>query len=316
MAHFKGVIKFVYRKIVPGIIRSNIWRIKKSIGEFIKRNEEKYLFFYLRSVKKASKERLRPRELLRFEVNITDHCNLNCVGCEHFSPIAEKYFIDVDCYMRDCKRLSELTNCTIENLHLMGGEPLLHPEIIKIMEISRKYFQVGVIEIVTNGILLLKQKELFWEKCRENDIKISITQYPISINYGAIESKAKKYNVNLSYYFIGTKTMQKRPLDMRGRQDIENNFKMCHMSNNCIQLCDGKLYTCVVIAYIPIFNKYFNQSFEVTKEDYVDIYEVNNKKEIFDFLCKPVPFCKYCNIKKMVRGLDWSVSKKDISEWI
>ena len=30
-----------------------------------------------------------PHKLIRFTIHLADHCNLNCVGCNHFSPLAE-----------------------------------------------------------------------------------------------------------------------------------------------------------------------------------------------------------------------------------
>ena len=33
------------------------------------------------------------RELLRFNVDIVNHCNLNCISCGHFSPLAKKELI-------------------------------------------------------------------------------------------------------------------------------------------------------------------------------------------------------------------------------
>ncbi|GHV72928.1 hypothetical protein AGMMS49940_02300 [Spirochaetia bacterium] len=87
------------------------------------------------------------------------------------------------------------------------------------------------------------------------------------------------------------------------------------MINTCVQLIDGKLYTCIVIAYMKYFNKYFNKKLTVGDNDSIDIYKVKTKEELFEFLAKPVSFCKYCNIKNTVFGLEWGVSKKDISEW-
>jgi MoaA/NifB/PqqE/SkfB family radical SAM enzyme len=270
----------------------------------------------LRVMRKCAAHRLKPRTQLRFEVNITDHCNLNCLGCEHFSPLAKESYIDTGKYEQDCERLGYLLGGEMENIHLMGGEPLLHPQFNEIVKITRKHFKSGVIEIVTNGILLTKQDKSFWDTCMENDVRISMTQYPIELDCGEIENIAASHGVQFGYYAIGKNTMQKRPFDLEGKQDIEETIKICHMINTCIQLRDGKLYTCVEIAYIPIFNEYFGTNLEVTEKDYIDIYKAQSKEEIFNFLCKPVPFCRYCNIKKIKKGLDWKVSKKEISEWI
>jgi MoaA/NifB/PqqE/SkfB family radical SAM enzyme len=278
--------------------------------------EEKRIKIYLDDLRKTSIERLKQRTLLRFEINVTDHCNLNCIGCEHFSPLSKEKYIDIETYERDCAQLGSLLNWEVENVHLMGGEPLLHPQLSKIVEITRKYFVKGVIEIVTNGILLMNQNKSFWEVCRENNIIISVTQYPIKLKYNEIEEQAKNNNVELRYYFFGKKTMQKRPFDLEGKQNIEENIKICHMANQCVQLRDGKLFTCVVIAYISIFNEYFNKNLEVTERDYIDIYKVKNKNEIFNFLNKPVPFCRYCNIHEIKQGIEWKTSRKEINEWI
>jgi hypothetical protein len=88
------------------------------------------------------------------------------------------------------------------------------------------------------------------------------------------------------------------------------------MSNNCIQLQDGKLYTCVTVPYIKFFNNYFEQKLKADEKDCIDIYKANNMDEIFAFLAKPVPFCRYCNIKAIKRGLEWKTSKNEMAEWI
>jgi hypothetical protein len=37
------------------------------------------------------------------EHHIVDHCNLNCIGCSHFSPLAEKWFEDFETFKLDFK---------------------------------------------------------------------------------------------------------------------------------------------------------------------------------------------------------------------
>jgi MoaA/NifB/PqqE/SkfB family radical SAM enzyme len=200
-------------------------------------------------------------------------------------------------------------------LYLVGGEPLLHPDIINTMIISRKYFKVGKIVIYTNGILLLKQSEKFWDECRKNKIFIVISEYPISLDKKAIKQKAAQHKVKLN--FLDTsKFMNKVPLDLDGKQDIRNSFKHCHRSNFCVYLDNGKLYTCTLIPTIKHFNSYFNKNLEVSDSDYIDIYQAKNINEIMEFLCQPVPFCRFCKINSTDFNLTWATSKKEISEWV
>ncbi|MDR1933298.1 MAG: 4Fe-4S cluster-binding domain-containing protein [Spirochaetales bacterium] len=275
------------------------------------------LYRYLHKIQKTAPEKLKARRLLKFDIHVADHCNLNCRGCEHFSCIAEEKFLDPDTFDRDCARISELTQGQLDDISVLGGEPLLHPKLTEFLNIIRKYFKTCGIKIVTNGILLLKQKDEFWENCKLNNAEIIITVYPVKIDHEAIQDRAQKYGIKLRYWGDpGEITKwQRRPLDLQGKQNINDSFRLCYMANGCIQLVDGKLYTCAVIAYIKYFNKYFNKNLEVTEQDYIDIYKVKNIDEVFNFLCKPMPFCRYCNIKKTVLEIKWSVTKKDIREW-
>jgi organic radical activating enzyme len=258
----------------------------------------------------------RRRSLLRFDVHLTDHCNLNCGGCEHFSSLSDKTFLDISAFKRDCARLFELTGGTIEDIAILGGEPLLHPGITEFVDIARQYFHGGKIRILTNGILLLKQPESFWRNCAKNNVEIHISHYPVKLDSNAINNTAEKYNVLITHDYIDGVDWVRRPLDLEGKQDIKAVSKKCYQLNQCIQLVDGKLYTCARIAYIKYFNKYFSQNLQVTEHDYIDIYKVSNLDEILDFLCKPVPFCRYCNINKTLFDIKWAVSKKNISEWV
>ena len=88
------------------------------------------------------------------------------------------------------------------------------------------------------------------------------------------------------------------------------------MANFCIFLKDGKLSTCCLPLVADRFNNYFKQKFETSENDFIDIYKAQNIAEIFDFLRKPMPFCRYCNLRAWEVGIEWGVSKKEISEWL
>ena len=259
-----------------------------------------------------------PRAQLSFEVAIAEHCNLNCRGCDHFSPLAEPELADLEETSRDFARLAELFENRINEIHLLGGEPLLHPQLTDFFEAARKYFPNAVIDMTTNGIDLLKKEDSFWESCKKNRIIIRPTKYPISLDYDAIEQKAAQFGVDYRYFGnTGTivKTLNCFPLDLEGTQNGGRNFLLCHRANNCVYLQHGRLYTCTVAPTIGHFNKYFGTNLKLLPEDSIDIYEAQSAQEILEFLAKPIPFCRYCMVDKVKRGLLWETSKKDIKEW-
>ncbi|GMO69968.1 MAG: hypothetical protein Ta2A_18450 [Treponemataceae bacterium] len=272
-------------------------------------------------MKKRAKKASIPQSLLSFQVKLVEHCNLNCKSCFVFSPIAKTKFLSVDTFARDCERLSKLTDRRVGMIALAGGEPLLHPKITEIFDTTARYFDKnlgGGVVLVTNGILLLKQPETFWQSCKKNRISIVVTKYPINLDFHEMQRIATKYKVKFEFQGnteLAEKTMFYCPLDASGSQ--KDSIKLCTARNGvCSTLQDGKLYTCYLIPAIDHFNSYFNQNFEVVEDDYIDIYKVSNITQILEFLSKSVPFCRYCNIKEIVTGIKWGISKKDISEWI
>ena len=126
-------------------------------------------------------------------ISLVEQCNLKCWGCDHCAPLADESFLAVDEFEKDMKRLAGLAAPYggVTRIVLLGGEPLLHPDIKKFTEISRKYFPEARIEIFTNGILLIKQSDDFWENCRNHKIVIKATKYPLKIDWDAIIKKAK-----------------------------------------------------------------------------------------------------------------------------
>jgi hypothetical protein len=236
----------------------------------------------------------------------------------HFSPLAPKVFQDINILERDCKRLAELTSGRVADICVLGGEPLLHPQITACLDIARQYFPSDRIYIVTNGIVLLNQPAAFWENCVKNNIGIEISLYPIQLDLGKIKQTAKSYGIKIGFRgdpMVQRRTWTRQTLDLSGKQNIEESHKLCELANFCIQLIDGKLYQCETTAFIKYFNEYFHKNMEITEKDCVDIHKVKSLDEILEFLYKPMPFCRYCRTKE-VDYVAWEHSKKEMTEWV
>lgn len=265
--------------------------------------------------------RFVPRPYMEYLIfNILDHCNLNCKGCDHFACVADPYTVPYETVHNDIKRMAEIFHHDyIAQIAVMGGEPLLHPELLEILQDVRENFPHAIIRLTTNGLFLLKQDEAFWRTCRDYRITIVNTKYPINLDYGQIKRKCADENVRFAF-FEGTgdetvKTMSKKTISLDGIEDPVKSFAECNISNYGNFVMEGKFYGC---PFCPqsyrIFNKKFGQHLRLTQKDYLDIYKVNDMQEVFEFAARPKPYCRYCS--DLVRWFEWEQSKKDISEWV
>lgn len=262
--------------------------------------------------------RVTPVPELQFEVDLARHCNLNCKYCDHFSPLARVEFPEYEEFARDIERLSFLFKKRAKRIFLLGGEPLLNPEITLFMRCVRICFPDTEISVFTNGLLLEKMGQEFWEECRESVIQIIITKYPIKDGiYQRVEKRCREEQIKWSYFgnTMVCKYSYHYPLDLEGKQDARAMYLHCGNANECITLKNGKLYTCSVAPNIDSFNRYFHQNIELCAEDGIDIYQTDSRQEILNFLSHPIPFCRYCKVYERTDGHKWGVSKRTIDEW-
>lgn len=247
---------------------------------------------------------------------MTDHCNLNCKGCSHYAPIADEFYISLE-------ELEEYYN-TIKNrgliffstLRLMGGEPLLHPYITEIIELSRAYFPNINIILVSNGIIIKEMRQKFWDVCQRNNIIISVTKYPIDINYNELMVFVKNKNIKMTFYGDNIiPNFRHIVLDEQGKQYPLKNYFICHCGGIYLQLREGKIYSCSQSAYISIINKRFGMEFKHENNDYLLLSQIKSIKEIKKYILKPKPFCRYCNLRKTTWNNQWEMSQYQKSEW-
>lgn len=257
------------------------------------------------------------RKKLKFGIDIVKHCNLNCKGCDHFSCISEKIFADVDTTKKDLLRIKEIFGEDVEQINLLGGEPLLNDQIGEYCELIRSLYPYVELRILTNGTLIPKVKDHLWEVFNRCGVIIVMTQYPIAFNYENAKKIILDHGIRLEYMNCREeeKTMYCVPLDIKGKQNAKISFRACAKGNQCIALENGKLYTCTLVPNIFIFNERFNQKLSVSKKDYVDIYDDLSAEQILEKLSKEIPFCRYCNQLSYRAGIKWEPSKKNIDEW-
>lgn len=244
------------------------------------------------------------------EHHIVDHCNLNCAGCSHFSPLASEWYESLEDFRKDFTELANKTNTQVKTIRIMGGEPLLHPQVTDFLITARQLFPVSEIQLVTNGILLSSLKNTLVDICNQYKIVVCVSNYHLNINltqlltqfkYIRIDQKGLMYNI---------------ALDTTGSQIPTNSFAHCDLHvHKWYYFQYGCFFPCCIGANIHYFNQHFNLNLDDTNTK-ISIYD-HTIDEVITFLSQPIPLCRYCNtLLRQSNYFKFHPSKKEIKEWI
>lgn len=259
--------------------------------------------------------------LYKIDINLTDYCNLSCQGCDRFSNLVEdKVLLDFNQYQKDLKELYRATEGQVGYIFFLGGEPFIHPEIEKFIAYTKEVFHETPLGIITNGILLKKVPDSVLLTLKKYDIHTQISRYLPLDFYTEIEERFKKLDMEHLYYLMvkdpdHLSAFTHTGLVPEGDRDPVHEYEECMYIGSCLQFKDGKIYGCPIIRSIENLNKYHGTEFEVTSNDYINVYDVTDKNQILEHLNNPYDFCRYCDSK--YRKTSWYErlpSQKHISE--
>lgn len=98
----------------------------------------------------------------RVDVSVTNRCTLNCEGCNMLMPY---YCNPKDRKLEDIKKDLDVFFQwvdTVEDLNLLGGEPLLYPDLVEVLQYIQDNYRDKIIDIYmfTNGTCNLSEKLL------------------------------------------------------------------------------------------------------------------------------------------------------------
>lgn len=251
------------------------------------------------------------------EIQVAEHCNLNCASCTHFSPLAEASFISSSEFYDELKKANAVFRNYAKSLKIMGGEPLLHPRLEELLPLARQAMPDMKITLQTNGILLPHMSEAFWAACHDADVQVRITRYPVSLDTAAIDAAAKAFGTSVKYHPADgvVKSFNRYPLNSHGTGDPEINFNHCRMKGRYVLIKEDCLFPCPISGNCEHFNRAFGQSLARSNADCLHLDAVNSFEDFAAFALKCTPFCRYCQPEKHERDIGWSVSRRVPEEW-
>lgn len=252
-------------------------------------------------------------QLQHLQFHVVDNCNLNCRRCQHFSNMAPKNsYASFEEIKRDFGRLRELFD-DIGAIAILGGEPLLNPELDKYCYMIRQYFEHSYLQIITNGILVRQMSGELIQAIRDNDILVNISYYPVLKN--CIEDIVLFLKRNKLKYYIGKPITEfsKRLTLEEQKDDAAEKYVTCRDSC-CTTLRNGKIYPCYLPATVHLFNNAFGSCIDAKAEG-IDIYDPDIAGEdIVERLKKPFGICSHCGKPETY---PWEQTKNaDEKDWL
>jgi len=251
--------------------------------------------------------------LFHFEVQLAEHCNRDCKACSTFSTLSAPALADLKEVESDLEDMARIFS-RVREIHLIGGEPLLHPQVLDFCRVARKHFPKSRISLKTNGTLLMAQPEQFWNTLSENRITLLLDSYPADVPAVEINAMGKRHHVRVvwtdprfQFWTI--------PVDVSGGHDAASSFKGCRGLNNRPLLRHGQLYPCAYVARAEVFRERFGVAgLQVYPTDSIGIRDEPDPEQVFAFLRNPVHWCSNCDMdNKEFHG--WEPSTHDIAEW-
>lgn len=229
------------------------------------------------------------------ELNVVYHCNLSCRACSHLSPTFKKEFVDPDKVFNDFHTLAKFYHP--EYVKLLGGEPLLHPKLIDVIKAIRQSKISEHIQVCTNGKLLLKMSDIFWQEIDEINISVYPGQELTKKKISEIKNKAKKYHVEVKLFYFDNFRESYSELGTTNTELIRRIYSTCKIAHiwRCHTVVDGYFYKCPLSLLIP--KVISPKTFRIDYQDGIKITDSPEfTQELLAYLqsSEPLSSCSHC----------------------
>jgi len=203
---------------------------------------------------------------MKLRICVTDKCNFNCTYCGSGGEgkLSDGYSLS---YEERISIISKLHEIGIDSYRITGGEPLLYPELYKLLDDLQNHESLNKITIVTNGSLINDKFVNYIKKSKIKSVTISldaldketfrkvtrIDSYEKVIN-NIIRLKQERINVKINS--VATKQNEKEAsiidgMEILGANDLNEvvkylngNIKIESLSTNwedCLKLGKEKI---------------------------------------------------------------------------
>lgn len=254
-------------------------------------------------------------EKIKLDLPITDRCNLSCASCSHFAPLAKdapmipKEDIDASLLL-----LKEACPNEVGEIFILGGEPLLHPELTDIITIARRRFMNAAIYVVTNMLALNENIGKLSTALRDNMAHLAYSKYG-TVNEKQVEEGVRDIGrCGIATILFGEDPAQFTSYMKSEKPIFPASMKPSCQMKTCLTLRGPYLYLCSPVTYLEYPNRAFGMHLEASRYDRINLRDVEHGHEVMALSKLPNPFCRHCDVEHNHK-IGWRPSRKERSEW-
>lgn len=228
---------------------------------------------------------------------LTDKCTLNCKNCDGYIPFhAHPKTDSLDTIKNSYKKIIEVCG-HVEIINLLGGEPLLHPDIAQVTRYFANDNRCSHVAIISNGTIVPKPELIDILKSPKCTFRISdygnLSRHKDEI-IALLEKEKIKYEVTNYQYWDRIPIIQQR---YETSEQLNAKYAAC--TANLFYVKHGKLFQCTFVAGLSDLGRSMLPDFE---KNYVDLFPQSNKDvtlQVEKFvqqlhLRQHLDACKYC----------------------
>ncbi len=228
---------------------------------------------------------------------ITDKCSLNCLNCDGYIPFHKNPQTDpVDVIVQSYEKIIKACG-HVETIDILGGEPLVHPDIAQITNYFVKDHRCDRIMIISNGTIVPSSDLTNVLKSTKCTLRIS--------DYGAISRRKKEIielcmKENIRYEVTNYQYWDKIPLIQKTNETPEQlDAKYDACTANVFYVKHGKLFQCTFVAGLSGLGEPLIPDFD---RNYIDLFPKTDSCLIADITAfakqvherRHLDACKYC----------------------
>lgn len=188
-------------------------------------------------------------------LSLTDRCSLRCQHCIIGLPYLKKHLDAPLSAIKNSLDLFFTKTDSLMGLSLIGGEPLLYPELAELIEYIGRHYRYRIIDIalVTNGMLNLPNDLL--NLFKQYDLRVVISDYS-EAGIAGYNSKINRLITTLSRDAVSSETTclpwwdphptseERQKLARLNDDELKRHYQAC--APDCPFLLDSFIYPCAM----------------------------------------------------------------------